>query len=108
MWESVGPLRDGDGLRQALEEIASIREQAGDLCISDIKRHNTELVDTIELPHMLATADTIALSALERTESRGAHVRSDFPERDDESPVMNMVVRMENGQSAVRCAGVGS
>jgi succinate dehydrogenase/fumarate reductase flavoprotein subunit len=102
MWEKVGPLRDGGGLREALGEIKDIGVQAQDLHILNVRRCNAEVADAIELPHMLASAEAIMRSALERTESRGAHVRSDFPERNDERPVENMVVRMRDGGCEVR------
>jgi succinate dehydrogenase/fumarate reductase flavoprotein subunit len=102
MWEKVGPLREGDGLKEALEGIESIREQARDLCVTDSSRCSREVTDAIELPHMLNAAQAIAFSALERCESRGAHVRSDFPNRDDEHPVQNMVVEMQDGRFSVR------
>jgi succinate dehydrogenase/fumarate reductase flavoprotein subunit len=102
MWEKVGPLRDGDALNEALEEIASLKKQATDLCISGMKHYNSEILDAIELSHMLPSAEAIAISALERKESRGAHVRADFPERDDERPITNMVVAKTNGRLRVR------
>jgi len=102
MWEKAGPLRDTAGLKAAQKAIESIREQARDLRIADVARCNLEITDAIELPHMLAAAEAIVASALERCESRGAHVRSDFPERDDEHPVQNMVVAMKGGRCHVR------
>jgi succinate dehydrogenase/fumarate reductase flavoprotein subunit len=107
MWEKVGPLRDGDGLRQALEEIASIREEARDLRIAGFSRCNQEITDAIELPHMLAAAEAIAVSALERRESRGAHVRADFPDHDTDKPVQNVLVEMSNGACKTRCMEAG-
>ena len=98
MWDNVGPLRDGAGLKEALARIADIKLRSRDLSVSDVGGHNTEVVDAIELSHMLATAEAIALSALGRDESRGAHVREDFPDRDDASPVVNMVVDGDNGK----------
>ena len=94
MWEKVGPLREAEGLKQALEGIESIREEARDLRIADFSRCNQEITDAIELPHMLAAAEAIAVSALERRESRGAHVRADFPDHDTEKPVQNILVEM--------------
>jgi succinate dehydrogenase/fumarate reductase flavoprotein subunit len=102
MWEKAGPLRDGDGLKQALEGIESIRQQAGDLRIADLNRYNQEVTDAVELPHMLAAAEAIAVSALERRESRGAHVRSDFPGRDEGGPVQNILVEMKDGACRTR------
>jgi len=102
MWERVGPLREATGLEGALAEIEDIEEQARDLQISEIRRCNTEVTDAVELPHMLAAARAIAVSALARIESRGAHVRSDFPDRDDAGPVSNMIVRVRDGECELR------
>jgi len=107
MWERAGPLRDAEGLKRALEGIESIRGQARDLRIADHSRCNQEVTDAIELSHMLAAAQAIALSALERRESRGAHVRSDFPERDDENPVCNVIVEMQSDVCKARKAETG-
>jgi succinate dehydrogenase/fumarate reductase flavoprotein subunit len=107
MWEKVGPLRGGGALREALEEIKDIGRQARDLHTLNVKQCNAEVADAIELPHMIASAEAIVISALERTESRGAHVRSDFPERNDERPVENMVVQMMDGKCEVRRVETG-
>jgi succinate dehydrogenase/fumarate reductase flavoprotein subunit len=101
-WEKVGPLRDADGLQEALAGIEEIRAESQDIRLADIKPCNLDILDVIELPHMLATAEAIAASSLERRESRGAHVRSDFPERDDQNPVTNMVVALKEGRCRVR------
>lgn len=102
LWESVGPLRDAAGLEAALAHMDVIEEQVQDLQISEVRRFNVELADAVALPHMLATARAIAVSALGRTESRGAHVRADFPERNDAEPVKNTVVDMRQGCCALR------
>ena len=107
MWEKAGPLRNADDLKKGLGEVEDIKKQSTDLRTSDIKRCNHEVVDAIELRHMIASAEAIIVSALERTESRGAHLRSDFPERDDQSPVVNMVVEKKNGNCEVRRVEAG-
>jgi len=107
MWEKAGPLRNADDLKKGLAEIGDIKKQSTDLRTSGIKRCNNEVLDAIELPHMIASAEAIIGSALERTESRGAHVRSDFPERDDKKPVVNMVVEKKNGNCEVRRVEAG-
>jgi len=101
-WEKMGPLRDGNGLHEALVGIEAIRDESNDLCLADFKKCNLDILDAIELRHMLATAEAIASSSLERGESRGAHVRSDFPERDDLNPVTNMVVDLKDGRCRVQ------
>jgi succinate dehydrogenase/fumarate reductase flavoprotein subunit len=107
MWEKAGPLRDAEGLGEALEGIRAIRGRAQDVGVADPGRWNPEFVDAIELPHMLASAEAIAASAVARCESRGAHVRSDFPDRNDRDPLENMVVEMTNGRCRVRRMGAG-
>ena len=56
---------------------------------------------------VLAAAEAIAVSALERRESRGAHVRADFPDHDTEKPVQNVLVEMSNGACKTRCVEAG-
>jgi succinate dehydrogenase/fumarate reductase flavoprotein subunit len=108
MWEKAGPLRDAGGLNEALAAVHSIKEHAKDLQISSVKHYNGDMIDALELSHMLASAEAIILSAIERRESRGAHVRADFPEREDARPVVNMVVEMKNGRLETRHAEVRS
>jgi succinate dehydrogenase / fumarate reductase flavoprotein subunit len=47
------------------------------------RRYNTELIEVLELAHLLEFSECIVTGALAREESRGAHARRDFPKRDD-------------------------
>ncbi len=79
MWEKVGLVRDGDGLRQALaaiDEIAGRLERVG---VPGGAAFNLAWQDWLNVVNQTAVARLIALSALERRESRGAHWRRDFP-----------------------------
>ena len=68
-----------------LEEIMGAWEMFQDLSITDRSLvWNTDLVEALELDNMLRQSATTVASALYRTESRGAHAREDFPDRDDE------------------------
>ena len=68
-----------------LEEIMGAWEMFQDLSITDRSLvWNTDLVEALELDNMLRQSATTVTSALYRTESRGAHAREDFPDRDDE------------------------
>ena len=82
MWDHVGPLRDEDGLRAGLAEIDRIEADAADLAVAPGGRCNADMRDALELSLMLPTARAIAHSALMRRESRGAHLRDDFPDKD--------------------------
>jgi succinate dehydrogenase/fumarate reductase flavoprotein subunit len=81
MWEKVGPFRTAQALRDALTRIRVMRER--DLPVARVSSecvHNTSLVEWFELRSGLLAAEALALSALRRRESRGAHQRNDFPE----------------------------
>ena len=85
MEAGVGIYRTGAGLRQAAEKMHELQERFRDVAIEDHSRtFNTELTAALELSFMLDVAETVIHSALRREESRGAHQRTDFPDRDDE------------------------
>jgi len=85
MAEKVGVYRNGKDLESAVSELADLQEQFSQVRIQDkTKAFNTELVSALELKNMLDLAEVVAVGALERTESRGAHTREDHPERDDD------------------------
>lgn len=98
MWEKVGPARQEKKLTEGLSDLTSIEERFKDMRISSSAIYNTDLVDALELNFMLPVAKGIILSALERKESRGAHVRLDHPSRDDRRWLKNIVVSMNKDQ----------
>jgi len=85
MFEDVGVFRTRQGLESAVEKIRQLRQRyAQGVRVKDTgKVFNTELVNAWELGNLLDLALVTAVSARERSESRGAHAREDFPERDD-------------------------
>jgi succinate dehydrogenase flavoprotein subunit len=82
--DGCGIYRDEAGLKSSCEIVNEVRSRYKDINLED-KSHvyNTDLYQTLELGAMIEVAQTVAESALYRTESRGAHQRLDFPERDD-------------------------
>jgi len=85
MENDVGIFRDEKGLTEACARLGKLRERFALVGIADKDRvFNTELTATLELDFMLDVAQAIAYSALHRRESRGAHSRTDYPERDDQ------------------------
>ena len=85
MEEDVGIFRDGKGLEDALKRLEELYKRAKNIGISNKKLHNNpELEDAYRTPKMLKLALCVAKGALDRTESRGAHTREDYPKRDDE------------------------
>lgn len=79
MFISAGIVRDRQGLLTGLEGVKEIRDQVGRLPKAGVG----DLKTRFELQNMIDTAEAVIASALYRTESRGAHYRSDYPERDN-------------------------
>jgi fumarate reductase flavoprotein subunit len=92
----AGIYRDGDSLTKATEQLRELKERATTAAIDDTsRRFNTERVTGLELTGMLELAECIVHSALRREESRGAHQRTDFPERDDNRFLAHSLVHRE-------------
>ncbi|MCI4334692.1 MAG: FAD-binding protein [Thermoplasmata archaeon] len=84
MERRAGIYRNDADLRAGCEEISTLRERAATMRITDSSRvFNLNLTDALETLHILDLAEVILVGALARTESRGAHSRTDFPKRDD-------------------------
>jgi succinate dehydrogenase / fumarate reductase, flavoprotein subunit len=81
----VAVFRDEEGLRTALDVVRRLKEEAETVAIDDRGTvFNQDLLGALELEFMLDTAECTVLSAIERKESRGAHYRTDYPERNDD------------------------
>ncbi len=84
MMEYCSVFRNEEGLEKGLAGINSLKERYANIEIEDKGRNfNYEMMEAIELWHELCLSEVICTSALHRRESRGAHFRMDFPERDD-------------------------
>jgi len=84
MSDKVGIYRTGTEMKTAVKRIKELRRKYREVKVEDKSRaFNTNLLETLELGNLLDLAYITAACALNRTESRGAHSREDFPERDD-------------------------
>ncbi len=84
MHSNVGMVRAAKGLKQAIGRIQEMKQEYGSLGVANQGRdYNYGLVQHLELGSLLDVAEVIAASALERTESRGVHYRSDHVKQDD-------------------------
>ncbi len=84
MQEDFGVFRHGDSMKEGIEKLKAIRERLQHAAINDhSKVFNTARIEALELDNLMATAVATAFVADFRTESRGAHSREDFPDRDD-------------------------
>jgi len=84
MMDYVGIFRNGPELDKAVAELKVLLERSRKLGLKCKKRHaNPELVEALRVKRMLKVALTVACGAAARTESRGAHAREDYPQRND-------------------------
>jgi succinate dehydrogenase / fumarate reductase, flavoprotein subunit len=87
--------RTDESLRSVAKTIHSLRERYKNIGIHDRgKRYNTDLLEAIELGFLLDIAEVVVASALSRHESRGGHMRDDYPDRDDENFMVHTMAYM--------------
>jgi succinate dehydrogenase/fumarate reductase flavoprotein subunit len=98
MWLQAGIIRNGNGLDDALSRITELRS----LSQNSPRTNVGELKRYLELQNMLLMSEIICRGALLRTESRGAHYRSDFPEEDNINWLKNIVVSQDSGQMILK------
>ena len=89
--------RTEETLNEALEKVQELRKRYENISIQDQgKRFNTDLLEAIELGFLLDLAEVTVIACRERRESRGAHLREDYTERDDKKfMVHSMVYKQE-------------
>jgi fumarate reductase flavoprotein subunit len=103
MEDAAGIYRTGAELAKGADTLRELQDRARAVALEDHSRtFNTQLVAALELTNMLDVAEAIIASALQRTESRGAHQRTDFPARDDEHFLAHSLVHRDvDGQHRV-------
>jgi succinate dehydrogenase / fumarate reductase flavoprotein subunit len=101
MTDNCGIYRDEERLKIAQERIGDLEERFKNARIMDkSSRFNTDLLVTLETQHLLEFSELIVAGAQARTESRGAHSRTDYPKRDDDNWLMHTLARrQEDGQA---------
>jgi succinate dehydrogenase / fumarate reductase flavoprotein subunit len=96
MMENIGIYRNGRDMAQAVERLAGLRDRFSEVGIQDRgKRYNTDLTEIIELRNLLDLAFLTSHAAHNRQESRGAHSREDFPDRDDRNWLKHSLIWMD-------------
>ena len=86
MMEKVGVYRTQEAMDKAVEEVRALREDFKEIAVQDTGAgFNAEVLQIMELENLLDLSLVTAASAANRQESRGAHAREDYPERDDDN-----------------------
>ena len=93
MDEKFHVFRNGDEMKEGLKKIRELKKRFENAVVEDKQRiYNSDLIYTLELQNMLDDAEVIAVGAIAREESRGAHYRFDFPKRDDKKFLKHTLV----------------
>ena len=107
MEDGAGVYRDEARLKATTAKIAELKQRVANVALDDHgKSFNTELTAAIELEYLLDIGEAVAYSALARTESRGSHQRTDFPERDDERYLTHSLAYRTDGEPRIDYADV--
>jgi succinate dehydrogenase / fumarate reductase flavoprotein subunit len=89
--------RTEETLNEALEKIAELRARYENISIQDQgKRFNTDLLEAVELGFLLDLAEVTVVACRERRESRGAHLREDYPDRNDKKFMVHSMAYLQN------------
>jgi succinate dehydrogenase / fumarate reductase flavoprotein subunit len=102
MQRNAGIIRDKAGLETALGELAKLKGRARKVGVTGSREYNPGWHTAIDLQSLLVVSEATARAALERTESRGGHTRSDYPDSDDKQARELIVIKQEGDRMAVR------
>jgi succinate dehydrogenase / fumarate reductase flavoprotein subunit len=102
MANDVGPFRTDAKLRAAITAIGQLKENVGDTPLSSATAFDSVLLGWLDLRNALLVAQSVAVPALARTESRGAHQRDDHLGLDDEAWRVNQIVHLSHGAIHLR------
>ncbi len=103
MQELVGIVRTEGEMKQALERLGTLRDRAAKAAVYGHREYNPGWHTALDLKHLLTISEAIAMSALDRQESRGGHFREDFPDKSAEAAKVNSVVwKAEDGSMKLR------
>jgi succinate dehydrogenase / fumarate reductase flavoprotein subunit len=92
MQDLCGIVRKEEDMARALDEIAKLRERARCVKVEGHRQYNAGWHTALDLHNLLIVSEAVARSAIDRKESRGAHFREDYPEKDELSAKYNTVI----------------
>ncbi|NPA96345.1 MAG: FAD-dependent oxidoreductase [Crenarchaeota archaeon] len=101
MWRYGGVVRSGEGLRSLIKELESLEKSLCLLGVDQGASFSVEALRALETVNMVLVARAVAVSALAREESRGAHYREDYPRRDDSRWLKHITVSLRGNAIVV-------
>jgi succinate dehydrogenase / fumarate reductase flavoprotein subunit len=93
MQELVGIVRNGVEMERAVEALDGLKARAEKVSVRGSREYNPGWHTALDLDNLMTVSESVARAAMARKESRGAHFREDFPEKDAEAATFNHVVR---------------
>ena len=96
MQELVGIVRNQDELLLAAEYLKMMYTRAATVKVMGNREFNPGWHTALDLNHLLTVSEAITMAAIERKESRGAHFREDYPQKDEQSGKFNLIIK-KNG-----------
>ena len=92
MQQLVGIVRNENEMLRAVEHLRLMRTRAENLRVTGNREYNNGWHTAIDLTNLLTICEAITMSALDRKESRGAHFREDYPEKDEKAGKFNLII----------------
>jgi succinate dehydrogenase/fumarate reductase flavoprotein subunit len=101
MNEYVGVVRGLDGLKKAVDRLNAVKEKLRDLHVQK-DEPNSGLRSALEVENLVTVGRIVAIAALTRTETRGAHYNEDYPDRDDANWLKNIVIKRRGDEIYIK------
>ena len=108
MQQLVGIVRNENEMLRAVEHLRLMRSRTENLRVTGNREYNNGWHTALDLKNLLTVSEAITMSALDRKESRGAHFREDYPEKDEKTGKSNCIIfKNKDGRMQLKRESLG-